>query len=163
MFKPPQSHHLAARCVAIAALAAGLLPAAQAAGTVEVTWLHPEQYADAGRSVIDRERTLQALGEHLQQLGRKLPDGQTLRLEVLDLNLAGEIEPWGWHEMRVLRGRADWPRISVRYTLLADGQSLRSGQADLADMAYTLGDRGGAYGYEKRLLDDWFKTRFAAR
>ena len=135
---------------------------AQAAGSVDVNWLQPEQYSDAGRSVIDREQTLQALALHLQTLARRLPDGQTLHLEVLDLDLAGALEPWGWHELRVLRGRADWPRMTVRYALLAGGQTLKAGEAQLAYMNYMDGVRDGALAHEKRMLDRWFKATFVA-
>ncbi len=149
------------KTVIAAAVAAGLSPA-QAGGGVEVNWLQPEQYSDAGRSVIDRERTLKSLAMHIQTLGRQLPDGQTLRLEVLDLDLAGEMEPWGWHELRVLRGRADWPRMTVRYTLQAGGQTLKAGEAQLADMSYLDRVRDGELAHEKRMVDRWFKTTFVA-
>ncbi len=145
----------AAFCLACAALPAG-------AGQVEVSWVEPDHYADAGRSVVDRERTLGALGDHLKRWAGQLPEGQTLKIEVLDLDLAGEIEPYRWHELRVLRGRADWPQIKLRYTLLGDGRTLKSGQADLADMHYRLGDRTSELGFEKRMLDKWFKSTIAA-
>ena len=32
---------------------------------------------------------MSALGDHFQRWARKLPDGQTLKIEVLDVNLAG--------------------------------------------------------------------------
>ncbi len=141
---------------------ASSLPA-RAAGSVEVNWLHPEQYADAGRSVVDRDRALQALGEYMGRLGQRLPDGQTLKLDVLDLDLAGEIEPYGrhgWNEVRILRGGADWPRMKIRYTLSADGRTLQSGQANLADMRYSMSTREEELGYEKHMIDKWFKATF---
>ena len=135
-------------------------PGAQAAGQVDVTWVQPETYADIGRSAIDRDRTLQSLGEHLHKLAQRLPDGQVLKIAVTDLDLAGEIRPWGWHDVRVLRGRADWPHMSLRYTLSADGRTLKSGDAKLSDMSYLQRPREGELGYEKRMLDDWFKAEF---
>ena len=66
-----------------------------------------ERFTDVGFATIDRERTLQSLTQHFEALGRRLPDGQTLRVEVLDVNLAGEVWPRGPSEVRVLRGRAD--------------------------------------------------------
>ncbi len=145
---------------ALALAAAVMSSTAAAAGTVEVTWLQPDQYADAGRSLIDRERTLKALENHLQALGRKLPDGQTLRVQVLDLNLAGEEERFGWSDLRVMRGRADWPVILLRYELIEGPRSLRSGETRLADMNYLGHARAGDLAYEKRLLDAWFKDNF---
>lgn len=148
------------------AVAVSVVPAA-AAGTVEVSWLQPERYSDAGRSVADRERTMKSLGEYLIQLGRQLPDGQTLKLEVLDVDLAGMVEPHGAQEMRILRGGADWPRMTVRYTLQHGEQRLKSGEARLADMNYFFFPRGlGMHGtdlaYEKRMIGQWFGENFAA-
>ena len=148
-------------------LCAAAVPPAHAAGSVEVQWLDPAQYSDAGRSAIDRERVTRILGDHLQKLGRLLPDGQLLKLQVTDLDLAGEIEPFRWHDLRVLRGRADWPRMSLRYTLSADSRTLKTGDARLQDMGYPFGTlvsaRQGDLGYEKRMVEQWFKAEFSTR
>ena len=150
---------------ALSAAAAGLQ--AHAAGSVEVQWLKPADYSDAGRSNVEREQVMRSLGEHLKALGKQLPDGQVLRIEITDLDLAGEVQPFGWHDLRVLRGRADWPRMSLRYTLTADSRTLKSGDARLHDMGYlfssSLGKHQGDLGHEKRMLDQWFKTEFGTR
>ena len=137
------------------------VPQAQAGGSVEVQWLKPDTYTDAGRSVVDRERVMRSLGEHLQRLGKQLPDGQLLKIDVTDLNLAGAIEPFRWHELRVLRGRADWPQMSLRYTLGAAGRTLKSGDAQLQDMGYLQRTQPEDLGYEKRMIDQWFKAEFS--
>ena len=144
-------------------LCAAAVPPAHAAGSVEVQWLDPAQYSDAGRSAIDRERVTRILAAHLQKLGRLLPDGQVLKLQVTDLDLAGEIEPFRWHDLRVLRGRADWPQMSLRYTLSADGRTLKTGDARLQDMGYLFTTQQGDLGYEKRMLEQWFKATFSTR
>ena len=150
------------------AFAAGLLLSslAHAAGRVEVQWLAPERYSDAGRQVWERDQTLQTLTRHLQSLGRHLPDAQMLRIEVSDLDLAGELLPLGTHELRLLRGRADWPRISLSYRLESQGRVLGSGQIELADMGYmslAMGPNGGELAYEKRMLERWVRSEFGAR
>lgn len=153
----------------LAASCAFLQPA-MAAGTVEVSFVAPAQFTDVERGVIDRERTLRSLSEILQTLGRALPDGQTLSLEILDVDLAGEIEPlrWSWHDLRVLRGGVDSPRMTVRYTLQADGRTIKAGQAQLSDMNYLFAARGhplrhsGVLPYETRMLKQWFDENFAA-
>ena len=156
-----QTLFAATLCVAFAA------PQAHAAGSVEVQWIKPDTYADAGRSRMDRERVMKSLGEHLQKLGKQLPDGQLLKLDVTDLDLAGEIEPFRWRDLRVLRGRADWPQMSLHYTLTADGRTLKSGDAQLQDMGYMFTTsaslRQEDLGYEKRMVDQWFKAEFSAR
>lgn len=133
---------------------------AQAAGQVDVRWLEPQTYTDAGRTEAERERVTQALGAHLSQLARGLPDGQTLQIEVTDLNLAGELSPFSWRDMRVLRGSADWPQMALRYTLKAAGQTVKSGQARLSDLDYSFTRRSDDLGYEKRMIDRWFKEAF---
>lgn len=162
---------IARRPTALAALALATLLstplAAQAAGRVQVKWIEPEKFSDAGRGAFDRDRTLQSLGEHLQSLGRRLPDGQTLDVEVTNVELAGELEAFGrFHdEVRVLRGRADWPRISLRYTLSEGARTLASGQAELSDPNYfhrlPRAGHQGALGHEKRMLDDWVASLVA--
>ena len=133
------------------------------AGQVEVNWVEPDQYADAGRSVVDRERTMSALGDHLKRWARRLPGDQVLKIEVLDVNLAGEIEPFRGRDLRVLRGSVDWPLIKLRYTLQAKDSTLKSGEAEVADRHYRLGERVSELGFERRMLDKWFKATIATK
>ncbi|HRD95498.1 MAG TPA: DUF3016 domain-containing protein [Rubrivivax sp.] len=142
-------------------LACSALPAL--AGKVEVSWIEPDRFADAGRSVVDRERMMGALGDHLKRWARRLPADQVLKIEVLDVNLAGEIEPFRGSDLRVLRGSVDWPLIKLRYTLQAKGDTLKSGEAEVADRHYRVGDRVSELGFEKRMLDKWFKTTIATK
>lgn len=143
--------------------------AAQAAGTVKVTFVEADKFTDIGRGASDRETTLKALEQHLQRLGqRHLADGQTLTLEITDVDLAGSLKPWrrSAEEIRVVKGTADWPRITLRYALEVQGQAVRRGEVQVADMNYTghvggLGS-GDALRYEKQMLDAWFKSTFAA-
>ena len=152
-----------------AALAAALLSAplqAQAAGTVEVRFIEPRHFTDAGFGELATGRTTQALAEHLKRLGRALPDGQTLRIEVLDVDLAGNVKPGRRGDIRVLRGGADWPRIKLRYTLTEGARTLRSGEETLSDLNYLgtppRGADSGLLPYEERLLSRWFGERFVA-
>jgi Protein of unknown function (DUF3016) len=153
------------KAAAVAATAALLGGAAHAAATVEVRYVEPDNFADIGRSSWDRERALKTLTSHLQKLGQSLPDGQTLRLDVSDIDLAGDIQPWGWHELRVLRGQADWPLIKLSYTLLEGERTLKSGDVRLYDLAYmqTLNGRdrpGEELAVEKRMVRRWFAETF---
>ncbi len=154
------SIHLALVGAGLALLSA--LSPAQAAGKVEVQWLEPGQFSDAERNPIDRERVLQDLAAYMQGLGRRLPDGQTLTLAITDLDLAGEVEPIGWRDMRVLRGGADWPRMKLHFTLAAEGRTLKQGEVHLSDMGYGFSRHQESLGYEKRMFDRWFKAEFTA-
>jgi hypothetical protein len=146
-----------------------LLSAGGASAAVTVAFSHPEKYQDMPFSPTDREQVLKDLGEHFARLGKDLPPGQDLRVEVLDIDLAGRIHPnsRGRQDIRVLRGGADWPTMLVRYRLESNGQVIASGEDRLSDMNY-LGRisryaDGDTLRYEKRMIDDWFKKKFAVR
>jgi len=150
------------------ALLAGLLvaPVAQAAGKVEVSYIAPEKFTDVGLGSFARDRSLDGLTQIFEHLGRFLPDGQTLRVEVLDVDLAGEIRPASVHDYRVVRGGVDWPQVMLRYTLQgADNSTLKSGEERVRDLNYLFGRRGLTVDntnlpYEKRMLENWFREHF---
>jgi hypothetical protein len=151
----------------LATLALSLLAmSAQAAGTVQVTFVQPERFSDVRDSFMSSERHLELLKQHLQAAAAPyVADGQTMKIEVLDVDLAGEAHPGARANLRVLRGRADWPRIQLRYALEAPGQAARSGQARLQDLAYLERSLGGhrsrdALYHERRMLDEWFEAEF---
>ena len=159
---------LAALTAVIAAIALTLWPRhAHGAGQVEVSFTKPEQFADAGRGAYERERTMNSLREHFGTYAARLPDSQTLRVEVLDVDLAGDQDRLRLSsDTRVLRGRADWPHIKLRWSLEEGGRALKSGDENLSDMHYFFGvrnvDKYGDLPYEKRMLDQWFKDKVAA-
>jgi hypothetical protein len=146
-----------------------LLSAGGASAAVTAAFSHPENYSDLPFAQYDRDQVLKDLGDHFARLGKDLPPGQNLRVEVLDLDMAGRIRPnfRGREDLRVLRGGADWPSMVLRYTLESDGKVIASGEDKLSDMAYL--QRYNRYSdrdtlrYEKRMIDDWFKAKFARR
>lgn len=143
-------------------LAAAAL-SAQAAGTVTVNFVDPAHFADAGRWQPERERNTKSLAEYMQRrFAPRLADGQTLTIDVTDLDLAGWERMGVRSDLRVLRGGADWPRIALRWTLSENGRTVKAGQDDLADMNYLMRQPPAQTDlpYEKRLLADWFQQRF---
>jgi hypothetical protein len=149
-------------------LIATLASAAATAGTVEVRFIEPDKFADARDGVHSREDVLKTLEERLKQLGaKKLPASQTLQVEVLDIDLAGDAFPRvALRDTRVLRGRADWPRMHLRYTLREGDKVIKSGEDRIADMNYLMGSLRASHDsplpYEKRMLDVWFDERIVA-
>jgi hypothetical protein len=142
--------------------------AAQAAGNVQVSFVQPESFADIRDAQLSSVVNLRELKRHLEELGaRHVTDGQTLTIEVLDVDLAGEIRfSRGWHEnVRVLNGRADWPRINLRVTLESAGQPVHRFEQAVSDMAYLQRINryrdGELLSHEKRMLDEWFEAQFA--
>lgn len=153
------------RLSTLSALAALCIAGAAQAGTVDVSFIEPDRFADAGRGRWSTEQTTKSLAEILQAYGKKLPQGQALKIEVTEVDLAGEMRfSRRGDDIRVLRGRADWPRVDLRYTLSENGQVLKSGEAHIADMAYLQHSLAGryreAFGYEQRMLDRWFADTF---
>jgi hypothetical protein len=138
------------------------LMAASAGATTTVSYVAPDKFSDVPFVPWDREEALKDLTEHFTKLGNSLPPGQDLRIEVTDVDLAGRLIPsirMG-RDLRVMSGRADWPRIELRYAVEQDGQVLKSGEARLSDMNYL--DHTTRYfdseplRYEKQMIDDWF-------
>jgi hypothetical protein len=141
--------------------------AASAAAAVAVAFIEPERYSDFSDSGgHELSLNLEEIEQHLKRLGEKyLAPGQSLKIDVLDIDLAGREERAGSppRDIRVLRGAADWPRFTLRYTL--DGGSVREetvlDRSYLARSVYT--DTGARLPYEKQMLENWFRERFGAR
>ena len=150
------------------ALAGVLALAAGSAGAaVTVTYVTPEKYADVPRDASARDSMMNDLTDHFTWLGTALPPGQDLRIEVLDIDLAGREEPnaRASHDLRVMRGGADWPRMRLRYSLEQNGQVLKRGEAQLSDMDYMA--KVSPYPeeepqrYETAMIDRWFERNIA--
>jgi hypothetical protein len=157
-------------------LAAGLLavvlPAA-AAGTATVTFTDPDKYTDAGYSRENpSERELAALErdleQHVQALAKRyLADGESLAIEVLDIDLAGRFQPAArLNDVRIVRD-VDWPRFRLRYTLSRNGVADPSVEERVSDQSFLMSINpyfsGDRLRYEKAMLDDWFRQRFGKR
>jgi hypothetical protein len=143
--------------VALALLATG----ACASAAVTVTYVNTEKMTDVPRFAGDRESMEWIFKEHLEKLGKDLPAGQDLKVEFLDIDLAGDVFPRvPIQDVRVMKGRADWPRMTLRYSLEQNGQVLRSGEEKLANPNYQMGInmyKTDLYGYERQMLEDWFR------
>lgn len=146
-----------------------LLSAGSAMAGATVTYAQPDKFTDVPFQSVERERVLKALTEHFDKLAAQLPPGQDLKVEILDVDLAGELRHnfRGGQDLRVLNGGADWPHMHLRYTIEQGGKVIKSGDARLADMRYQhnhhrYGD-GDFLRYEKTMLDNWFKETIAAR
>ena len=135
---------------------------------VTVTFTLPDNYTDMPFDSYDKDRVMKDLQQHFGKLAATLPAGQELKVDVLDIDLAGRIEPRARtaHDLRILRGTTDWPAITLRYTLELQGKVLKTGEDRLTDMAYLMGfnhyNSGESLRYEKRMLDQWFKKTLVA-
>ena len=133
---------------------------------VQVQFDKPDNYTDVPFSPRDREQVLAGLADHFTWLGKSLRPGQELKIEVTDVDLAGREDPArrGAFDVRVMSGRADWPRMRLRYSLEQNGKVIACGNAYLSDMSYM--QRINRYSssdslrYEKQMIDDWFRNTF---
>ena len=156
------------RLTTIAALLLACAGTAQAGGTVNVSFIEPERFSDAGeRSYSYSADTLKQIEQYLQVLGQRyLAEGDVLKVDVTDVDLAGELRPVPSRgdQVRIVRGRADWPRFSLRYALEGNGRPVKQGEETLANLDYanTLPSIGSyePMRYERLLLEAWFKARF---
>ena len=141
-----------------------------AAAAVTVSFIEPENYSDAnldyGYRAEAGDKGLNEIQRHLESLGeRYLASGQELKVEILDIDLAGRHEPWRAraYGVRIMRD-ITWPRIRLRYFLENEGTAATTAEESVIDMNY-LGRPSVYYAsdllrYEKQMLDDWFRARF---
>jgi len=158
-------HHLAAALACGAAIAS-----ASAAGNIEYGFVNPERFTDLGIEAVDRNKALRTLEEHFEKMADRLPDGQVLRLEFLDIDLAGSLDMnlrRGGTPIRMLNGGRDAPQIKLRYSLRANGALLKSGDVELVNPNYLDNRRPYYLGsnelpHERRMLDDWLTKTILA-
>ena len=130
------------------------------AAAATVTFADTGKMTDVPHNFRDRENMEYQFREHLDQLAAKLPAGQELKVDFLDIDLAGDEFPRvAVQNIRVLKGQADWPRLHLRYSIEQDGRVVSSGERQLANPSYLMTvNRYGSdmYSHEKQMLDDWF-------
>lgn len=154
------------RVTLIAGLAALMMPAMAFAG-VKVTFVAPERFQDGGlRGPSSREATLEEFRRMFVRLGDSyLKPGQTLSIQVLDLDLAGEIEPGrgSFYDLRVMRDVTP-PRVKLRYVLQQGGRVILRGEETITNSSYLWNPSArisaGRLSHERNMLQDWFYARF---
>lgn len=132
--------------------------------SVTVTFVEPERFADVGFLPSDRREALDRLDAHLQAWGtRHLRDGESLAIDVLDVDLAGDVRPGVRDNLRVLRGGTDGPRMHLRYEVRVGGRVIGQGEQRLSDPFYlqrhTSVRSDEPLFYERRVVDEWLATR----
>lgn len=150
-------------------LAAAVLAALPSHAATVVTFTDPDRYTDVANQRWETQSTLDTLEKHIKRLGdRYIAPNDTLRIEVLDIDLAGWVRMGGRapNEVRVVRGKADWPSMKVRYTLESRGGTSTK-ETTISDPTYLdhgmrINSSESLY-YEKRMLDDWFRSTFGER
>ncbi len=156
--------------VVITAALLALVPVAGAA-TLELAWGDPAKFTDirAGEEGQTKfqERVMKELEKTFQKEAEKLPADQKLKIEIKDLDMAGEMEyfhpdfPFG---LRVVRN-AGFPSIKLSYELQdAKGKVLKSGDSRFSDMGFneaiqSLKDPAALH-YEQDMIRKWYQHEF---
>jgi len=139
------------------------------AATSEVIWTDYEKYRDirpsnnGGRKHF-RETTFKNFEKHFTKLAESLPEGQVLKIEVTDVDLAGDTHAGGINNMRIVKD-IYFPRMNFSYQLVnADGSEIIAAEVVAKDMNFmrssSLKYRNDSLRYEKKMLDDWFFKTF---
>jgi hypothetical protein len=155
------------RLAAVSGLALLLAAAGSQAG-VTVAYGDPDRFTDAGDRANDPVKVMESLAGHLKQLGERfLAPGTNVRIEVLDVDLAGRPRMNLPTEIRILNGKADMPCIDMRYSVETNGQSSGPRRERLCDPDYLRAmppkyKANQSLVYEKRMLEEWFRTRFSS-
>jgi hypothetical protein len=155
------------RCASALALfaALSLVGTSPAVAAVKVVFANKAHYTDAKQYDVDAKGAISA---HLQRLGaRYLGSGATLTVTVLDLDLAGQdLSTMGPSRLRVYNG-ATPPKIRLRYRLERNHKVVAAGEDSLSDQSYQsrpdVARSSDVLRYEKAMLDDWFREKFARR
>ena len=155
---------------AVILLFVSLSPGIARAGA-EVSFVDPDSFTDAGLQGESRigagAPVLRAIREHLERLGRRLPPQQMLRIEILDVDLAGRYEPWRVQAQTVrIMTDTTWPRLRLRYIIEQAGRTIAAGEEEVADPSYLTrsrqAQRSDPLWFERVMLTEWFKRRFDA-
>jgi hypothetical protein len=142
-----------------------LLWTAPAHATVTVAFASdPDRYTDIRNHGLSMAGEIKA---YILRLGaRYVPPNQHVKITILDIDLAGMDETFRNPSLPRIMRESTWPRIRLRYELTQNRRVISSGEELVSDQMY-LGRLGTASSsdplrYEKNMLDDWFRKKFAA-
>lgn len=135
-------------------------------GPVQVRWENPANFTEirySHNSVESRRGNwVEQLAQHVRKYATpRLPAGDRLEVNITDIDLAGDYEPWHgarFQDTRFLRDIYP-PRITLAFTLTdASGAVIAQGERKLRDSAYLMQSSGFSSDplrHEKRMLERW--------
>lgn len=144
---------------------------AAAAVRTKVTFEEPENFSDFREGVLTTAKDLEALQRdftnHLLRLSRLyVAEGQKLEIHFLDIDLAGDFEPWrgpSYDRVRVVKDIYP-PRITLLFRLTAaDGTVIAEGRRELRDLGFLESIRlptSDSLRHDKELLAVWLRREF---
>lgn len=152
----------------IGLIALAVTPAMAApSGAVTVEFVHPEKFTDVRdrqfASPPDKNPNLSGLRRYLEtRAAHYLQDGQSLKIEFTDIDLAGDHRAQTNARLSDVRlvTRLYPPSCQFNYVLKdAAGTVLKSGEEKLRDLAFDSSSTSGSgpLRYEERMLDKWLR------
>jgi hypothetical protein len=141
-------------------------------GPVSVAWADPATFTELRRSRNrwDSERGgwLTDLAKYMRKRAEaQLPAGERLQLTIVDIDRAGDYEPWrgpGQQDIRIIRDIYP-PRMTVQYKRIdASGAVVAEGERKITDPAFLINaapfNDTDPLRYEKRMIDSWLHREF---
>jgi len=143
-------------------------PLSHAAKT-EIKWTNPDKYRDIRAGDENRkaykERVFSIFEKHFAKLAEKLPAEQTLKIEITDVDLAGDVNIGSLvNRIRIITDLY-FPSMKFSYQLInADKSVVKSADVSLKDMNFMYVNnfryRNQSFSYDKKMIADWFNDTF---
>ena len=150
-------------------LAADAPRALPESGPVSVHWNDPSTFTEVRQSgnrwAASEGNWLQDLAQYMRKRAQaQLAPGERLDLTIVDVDRAGQFEPWrgiDLQNVRIIRDRYP-PRMTVAFRRYdASGAVVAEGERKLIDPAFMLGaspmNNTDPLRYEKHMIDTWLR------
>lgn len=142
------------------------------AGPVGVAWADPATFTELrhsrNRYESERGHWLADLAQYMRKRAEaQLPAGERLQLTIVDVDRAGDYEPWrrlGQQDVRIIRDIYP-PRMTVQYKRFdASGAVVAEGERKITDPGFLVNASPlhdtDPLRYEKRMIDSWLRREF---
>lgn len=145
--------------------------AAAAAARVTVTFENSEEFTDFREGIFDSEKDRAHLEkrftEHVARLAAPhLAPGEKLEVHFMDVDLAGDFEPWrgpSYDQIRIVKDIYP-PRMKLVFRVTdANGTIIREGERNLRDLSFMMSASLRTHDslrHDKDLLEEWVKREF---
>lgn len=138
------------------------------AATSSVEWKDTENYRDLktanGSKKSFREQFFKEIEEHISELVQTLPENNSLKLVITNVDLAGNIQFVGTRQLRIVK-EIFMPKIWLSYELTDDsGKVIKSETVEIKDSSFLNHTNSRlereSFGHEKAMLTRWFRSTF---
>lgn len=154
--------------LSVLAFSCAVIASPASAGSLKLTFVSPDSYTDGGGKTAFALPTAadaqKAIGDHLNALAQsKLPPSAVLKIEVLDIDLAGRPNLGGQNRDVRIFDDISPPRIKMHFALEDGGRVVSSGEDNVSDPSYlnSVGKQNyGPLDRERAMLSKWFAGRF---